>query len=142
MCQCNITLSHISENEFTCFYNDDQEVIYRAKLQGVEANDCSNLTEHIREWMEDSSSILIQGNRLSLNPRCYLEIETLDIQPACVIGETPPTPTASSADDSLPLEVIIAGGVAGAIIIFLLLSLWLLSAAFAADRKGNPQSML
>ena len=144
MCQCNITLSHISENEFTCFYNDDQEVIYRAKLQGVEANDCSNLTEHIREWMEDSSSILIQGNRLSLNPRCDLEIETLDIQPACVIGETPPTPTASSADDGLPLEVIIAGGVAGAIILFLLLSLVVVICCICCrqKRKSNRYVMI
>ena len=123
MCQCDVTLSHVSENEFTCFYNEAQEVIYRAKLQGVEANDCSNLTKHIREWMEASSSILIQGNRLGLNPRCDLEIETLDIQPACVIGETPPSPTTSSPNDGLPIQVIIGGAVAGAIIIILLLSL-------------------
>ena len=135
MCKCDVTLS---QNEFTCFYNEAQEVIYRAKLQGVDANDCSNLTSHIREWMEASSSILIQGNRLSMNPTCDLEIETLDIQPACVIGETPPSPTTSSPNDSLPIEVIIGGAVAGGIIIVLLLALVVAVCCICCRRREKP----
>ena len=60
---------------------------------------------------------------MGLNRTCDLEIETLDIQPACVMGETPPSPTTSSPNDGQPIEVIIGGAVAGAIIIILLLSL-------------------
>ena len=138
MCKCDVTPNHVSQNEFTCFYNEAQEVIYRAKLQGVEANDCSNLTSHIREWMEASSSILIQGNRLSLNPTCDLEIETLDIQPACVIGETPPSPTTSSPNDSLLIEVIIGGAVAGGIIIVLLLALVVAVCCICCRRREKP----
>ena len=135
MCKCDVTLS---QNKFTCLYNEAQEVIYRAKLQGVEANDCSNLTSHIREWMEASSSILIQGNRLSMNPTCDLEIETLDIQPACVIGETPPSLTTSSPNDSLPIEVIIRGAVAGGIIIVLLLALVVAVCCICCRRREKP----
>ena len=135
MCKCDVTLNHVSQNEFTCFYNEAQEVIYRARLQGVDANDCSNLTSHIREWMEASSLILIQGNRLSLNPTCDLEIETLDIQPACVIGESPPS---SSPIDSLPIEVIIGWAVAGGIIIVLLLALVVAVCCICCRRREKP----
>ena len=144
MCDCNLPKSHISENEFTCFHNEAREVIYRAKLQGVEANDCLNLTSHIGEWMEAESSILIQGNRLKLNSMCDLEIETLDIPPACVIGETPPTPssetpptpsTPSTTDRGLQIEVIIGGAVAGGIIIILLLSLVIVVCCLCCRQK-------
>ena len=84
--------------------------------------------------MEASSSILIQGNRLSLNPTCDLEIETLDIQPACVIGETPPSP-----NDSLPIEVIIGGAVAGGIIVVLLLALVVAVCCICCRRREKSE---
>ena len=91
MCKCSLPPSHIYDSEFTCIYNDAKEVIYRAKLQGIEARDCFNLINHLNEWKAAESTILIQGDRLKLNPSCDLEIESVDIQAACVIGEAPPT---------------------------------------------------
>ena len=141
MCDCSFPPDHISQNEFTCFHNDAQEVIYRAKLQGVEANDCSNLTELIREWANSESSILIQGNRLRLNSRCDLEIETIDVAPACVIGETPPNPTSptTSSEGQLSIEVIIGGAAAGFVIIILLIAL-LLSICCVCCRKSKNKA--
>ena len=65
MCKCDVTLNHVSQNDFTCFYNEAQEVIYRAKVQGVEASDCSNLTSHIREWMEFVAFVAEGGRNLT-----------------------------------------------------------------------------
>ena len=134
----SLSTMSLKTNSPASIYNEAQEVIYRAKLQGVDANDCSNLTSHIREWMEASSSLLIQGNRLSLNPTCDLEIETLVIQPACVIGETPPSPTTSSPNNSLPIEVIIGGAGAGGIIILLLLALVVAVCCICCRRREKP----
>ena len=138
MCSCSLPPSHVFANEFTCADNDAQEVIYRAVLQGVEARDCSNLTSHLREWIDAKSSVLIQGNRLQLNPACDLEIESLDIQPACVIGETPLPPTTSSPDSGgLSTEVIIGAVAAGAIIIVLLLLLIIVVCCICCRRRPD-----
>ena len=126
ICDCSLPRSHVYANEFTCAYNDAQEVIYRAKLQGMEATDCENLTSYVQEWIDAESSILIQGNRLQLDSSCDLEIESLDIQAACVIGMTPTTPTTETPtpeSGGLSIEIIIGAAAAGALIIILLLLL-------------------
>ena len=134
LCDCFLPRSHVYANEFTCAHNDAQEVIYRAKLQGVEARDCANLTSLMQEWVDAESSILIQGNRLQLDPGCDLEIESLDVQAACVIGN--PT-TSTPESDSLSIEIIIGAAAAGGIIIILLLLLVLVICCLCCKNSKN-----
>ena len=147
MCGCSLPPTPVSNNEFTCTDNDAQNVIYRAKLQGIEAHDCINLTNYLQLWIDDERSISIQGNRLQMESSCDLEIESLDVQGACRIGEpstTSTTPTRNTNtptntptgdpntstedtnttnDDALSIEVIIGAGAAGGIILVLILLL-------------------
>ena len=78
------------------------------------------------------------GKQIEYEPTCDLEIETLDLQPAYVIGETPPSPTTSSPNDSQPIEVIIGGAVAGGIIIVLLLALVVAVCCICCRRREKP----
>lgn len=135
MCKCSLPPSHIYDSEFTCIYNDAKEVIYRAKLQGIEARDCFNLINHLNEWKAAESTILIQGNRLKLNPSCDLEIESVDIQAACVIGEAPPT---TSSDSGLPIGIIIGAAAAGGVIILLIVILMVVLCCFCC-RSSNEK---
>lgn len=139
MCDCSLPPSHVYANEFSCSQNGAHDVIYRAKLNGVEAGDCANLTSYLQEWIDKETSISIQGNRLKIDSSCDLEIDSLMIQSACVIGETPPTTTTSTSatSDSLSIEIIIGAAVAGLIIIILLLLLILVICCICCRRTKD-----
>ena len=120
-CRCSLPPDHVFENEFTCEDSSGQNVIYRAKLKGVEVGDCNNLTVYLNNWVTASSSITVQGNRLRLEPACDTTIDSLDVPSACDIDNPEPstsTPTTERGGLSLP---IIAGAAAGGFVIILLL---------------------
>ena len=131
VCGCTFPPSHVYANEFTCPYNEAQEVIYRAKLKGLQARDCGNLIQHLRQWTEDKSRILIQGNRLRLDSMCDLEIDSLDTEAACVIGVSPQTPSPSpSGEGGIELEIIIGAAAGGGVMILLILILFIVICCF------------
>ena len=149
MCECSLPPSHVYANEFTCAYNTAQQVIYRAKLRGVEARDCENLMRHFQDWVDQRPSLPIQGNRLRLDSTCDLAIDSLDIQPACVIGSmpmpptnssTPSSPTTSTTDDGgLSIEIIAGAAAAGAVILILLILLILVCCCCICCRQSSDR---
>lgn len=126
-CQCSLPPDHVFDNEFTCEESSGQDVIYRAKLKGVEVGDCDNLTVHLNNWVGAKSSITVQGNRLLLESSCDTAIDSLDVPSACH-PDNPTTSTTSStsapsSESGLSLPIIAGAAGGGAVIILLLLIL-------------------
>ena len=108
LCQCELTAEQIRDTTLMCS-NDSNAVTFRASLVGGEANTSTAILSKTAEWaMDPSSSITIQGRRLSLNPNCDIQISSFT-DDSCTAIPMPlpsPTPTGMKFGKQLCTELI------------------------------------
>ena len=100
LCQCELTAEQIRDTTLMCS-NDSNAVTFRASLVGSEDINSTAILDNTAEWvMNPSSSITVQGRRLSLNPNCDIQISSFtdDSCTAIPIPLPSPTPTGMKFD--------------------------------------------
>ena len=88
-CGCAFPPSIISSPQFTC-HHGTQHVIYRASV-GVSTVGMSReeLEAALEEWPRTHRSILLQGQRLSVEQNCPVIINSLEDEGECELTTTP-----------------------------------------------------
>ena len=78
LCQCELTAEQIRDTTLMCS-SDSNAVTFRASLIGSETITSAAILDNTAVWvMDPSSSITVQGRRLSLNPNCDVHISSFD----------------------------------------------------------------
>ena len=85
MCGCVPPPSIITSSQFTC-HHDAEHVIYRASVS-VSAVGVSR--EELEEWPRTHRSILLQGQKLSVEENCPVIINSLEDEGECQLTSTP-----------------------------------------------------
>ena len=107
----------ISDGQFDCGDSaDDQSVVlYRATISGQSLDACELLLATLEQWVATgSASLIVLGNRLTVESTCPLEISSFSAPDTCT---TVPPPTNKSS----PAPVI--GAVVGIIILIVVVLL-------------------
>ena len=91
-CDCPFPPSSITTPRFTCHPPHVQHVTYRASV-AVSMGQLSRegLVSALEEWPRTHRSILIQGERLSVEEQCPVIIQSLEEEEECEIHTPPPT---------------------------------------------------
>jgi deleted-in-malignant-brain-tumors protein 1 len=83
-CKCNLTMSHISQGEFSCRAGPADSVTFRARISGTSSRSASDMASLIRTWVQDGdASIKVGASRLQLDPTCDVSLDNLHA-PDCV----------------------------------------------------------
>jgi hypothetical protein len=86
-CGCPFPSSNITTPQFTCHPSHDQHVTYRASIStGTLAR--QELVAALEEWPRVHRSILLQGERLSVDDTCPVIIQSLD-EEGCEVSSPP-----------------------------------------------------
>ncbi len=113
----------IRNEEFSC--SPGNRPLYRAFLRGQARQSCAEVESILTDWItNDSASVVIQGNRLSLADYCDVIINSFTDPISCNEPTTEPRPTADpsavtvQADSGLSSEqmVGIAAGIAAFVV--------------------------
>ena len=141
LCQCQLTAEQIQDAMLTCS-NDSNAVTFRASLVGSEANTSTAVLEKMEEWvMNPSSSITIQGRRLSLNPNCDIHLSSFT-EDSCIPTSIPlpsPTPTTmvSTPGPESNIAAIVVPIVIVLLLIFILLLILICCLVIVCQRRGK-----
>ena len=83
-CKCDLTMSHISQSEFSCHTGPDYSVTFRARISGTSSRSASDLASLIRTWVQGQEASIKMGTaRLQLDPNCDASLENIHA-PDCV----------------------------------------------------------
>ena len=109
-CKCDLTMSHISQGEFSCRTGPADSIIFRARIRGTSSRSASDLASLIRTWVQSGeASIKVGTSRFHLDPTCDASLENIHA-PDCVEKptETPstkaPTEPPSETPTKMPTE--------------------------------------
>ena len=76
LCQCELAAEQILDAMLNCS-SDRNAVTFRASLVGSQAITSTAFLDIIQQWvMDPSSSVTIQGRRLTLNPDCDVHLSS------------------------------------------------------------------
>ena len=110
-CKCGLTLTDISEGEFSCqksrseefmraSESEEESINYRARIKGTNNRSASDLVALLQSWVQSGeASINIQSVRYYLHPNCET---TLDNIHALNCGTQPLTPPPSPSPATKP----------------------------------------
>ena len=77
-CTCNLTMSHISQGEFSCRTGPADSVTFRARISGTSSRSASDMASLIRTWVQGGdASIKVGASRLHLDPTCDASLENI-----------------------------------------------------------------
>ena len=83
-CKCDLTMSHISQEEFSCRSGPADSITFRARISGASSRSASDLASLIRTWVQgEEASIKVRTARLQLDPTCDASLENMHA-PDCV----------------------------------------------------------
>ena len=115
----------IENSEFSC--DPGNRPLYRATARGTPAQSCDAFQTTLTSWIESGAgSVLIQGNRFSIADFCDVEIETftdnLNCNEPTVFSPTTDEGTVSGQSLSSEQLVAVAGGLAGLIVLVVIIA--------------------
>ena len=113
-CKCDLTMSHISQSEFSCRTGPDESVTFRARISGTSSRSASDLASLIRTWVQGrGASIKVGTARLQLDSTCDASLENIHA-PDCVEKPTDePAKTSTKTPTKTPTEEPTQDGVTG-----------------------------
>jgi hypothetical protein len=125
-CGCPFPSSNITTPQFTCHPSHDQHVTYRASIS-TSTLARVELVVALEEWQRVHRSILLQGERLSLDDTCPVIIQSLD-EEECEVSRmvfSPDQPMMVTISTFLAafVSALVYGAVLGSIAVIIILSL-------------------
>ena len=158
-CKCGVTVSHISEGEFSCRRGSDDSINYRARIKGTSSRSASDLVALIQSWVQGGqASVFVEGTEFYTDPSCNAALDNIraeDCGPQPITPTLPPQPPTEPPSESdlkppqqqTPFNQPPAGGAArsaqvggiiiGGIVVGVLLSLMV---AFIIMLKKNTRN--
>lgn len=134
LCQCELRAEQIQDARLMCS-NDSNAVTFRASLVGSEANPSAAFVDEIEVWvMNPSSSITIQGRRLSLNPNCEIHLASFSDESCTTSISTPGQPT-NVATIAVPIVIVV-------LLIFIYLLVMILIFAIRRERHRKEKKII
>ena len=104
-CKCDLTMSHISQGEFSCRTGPVDSVTFRARISGTSSRSASDLASLIRTWVQSGeASVKVGASRLHLDPTCDASLDNIH---ALDCGEKPtekPTETSTTKPTTTPTK--------------------------------------
>ena len=78
--QCSLERGSLSRPEFLCLEDDLQVIMFRAVISMEGSSDvCGDVTKAVQDWVQGGgATVLVGGNRYSLNQECTTVIEVSD----------------------------------------------------------------
>lgn len=111
-CDCSVPLTHITSAELSC--QGETEIIFRARIYSTPDANSTFLISKLEQWIASAPSIVVQSNRLNLDPQCDIRLQSTD-DSFCPKPTSPP-----------PLGVIAGAAVGGVgVIIAVILALYI-----------------
>ena len=128
-CSCQFTTDNIISDTFSCRGSQgefENTVVYRANITlqlPVSITDADDIVTFINQWVQDESSVAVQGITLALDAGCPTVLDSFDSND-CVTevpsNQTNPT-SSSSSSSSLPLGGIVGAAVAALVVVIVLI---------------------
>ena len=119
-CGCPFPSSNITTPQFTCHQSREGHVTYRASVSTMYTSTLTKqeLIAGLEEWPRVHRSILLQGERLSVDDMCPVIIQSLDEEECEVPMASQPGSVALSIFLATVASVVVIALVAIAIVIF------------------------
>ena len=118
-CSCGLTATYISNSTWLCDSSQPSKAIFQAKLEGTQAESCSQLVRYLQTWALWGRSIMVDGARLQVDSSCAVTLSqfgTVECEPTATTSE--PTATTSEPRSLLiPLAAGIGGGLLGIVLL-------------------------
>ena len=111
-CNCPFPSSSITTSQFTCDQSHERHVTYRASVSTGSLNRLE-LVAALEEWPRVHRSILLQGERLSVNDTCPIIIQSLDEEECGGPSQQP--------SGSVALSTILSTTVSAIIVVFVVM---------------------
>ncbi len=118
-CECSVAQTYITNGVFDCLKGDStQVVLYRAMMSAGTESECTMLVSYLEDWISSGkASIVVKGNRLTVDPGCMVEIESLTSDVECTTTEE------SQDTEGGDTTAVIAGAAAGVIVLLIVIAL-------------------
>lgn len=92
-CLCNLTTSHITNEELSCRQGLQNQISYRARIFGANTYSAAGLVQLLQAWVgTGTASIKVGLPRLEVDPSCPVILDNL-LAPDCPPRMTQPTAT-------------------------------------------------
>ena len=96
-CLCNLTTSHITNEELSCRQGLQDQISYRARILGANTYSAAGLVQLLQAWVgTGTASIKVGLPRLEVDPSCPVILDNL-LAPDCPPGPDTTQPTATTA---------------------------------------------
>ena len=104
-CLCNLTTSHITNEELSCRQGLQNQISYRARIFGANTYSAAGLVQLLQAWVgTGTASIKVGLPRLEVDPSCPVILDNL-LAPDCPPRTTqPPATTARTASTTVSSE--------------------------------------
>ena len=125
-CSCGLTATYISNSTWLCDSSQPSKAIFQAKLEGTQAEPCSQLVTYLQTWALQGRSIMVDGVRLQVDSSCAVNLSqfgTVVCEPSSTTSEPSSTtsePTATTSEPRsllIPLAAGIGGGLLGIVLL-------------------------
>ena len=124
-CGCSVAETYISLAELSC-PSEVEEVIFRARIYSAPDASNSVLISNLQQWIRSMASIVIQRNRLNLDPNCEVLIQSFSDS---ICPKNLPTIEVTSVDgrnQGISLGIIVGVVVGGVgVVIAIILALYI-----------------
>ena len=93
-CSCNLTSSHVMNEELSCRRGLQDQISYRARILGTNTYSASGLAQLLQLWVETgTASIRVGVSRLEADSSCPVFLDNLNAPDCLPPGTTPQTHT-------------------------------------------------
>ena len=111
-CSCGLTNTYISNSTWLCDSSQPSKAIFQAKLEGTQAEPCSQLVTYLQTWALQGPSIMVDGARLQVDSSCAVTLSqfgTVECEPSSTTSEP--------RSLLIPLAAGIGGGLLGIVLL-------------------------